>query len=150
VVRAPLAALLAALALAPPAAAGLTRSEAALLAQINKVRVAYALKPLHFDPRLERAARYHSRQMLASDRFSHGNFAARLARFAIAVPLAGENLAWVSGSNTVARSIVAAWLASPEHRANLLRPVFSRIGVAQLDGAFQGHQACVVTADFAG
>ena len=149
-VRGPLAALVAALVLAPAAAAGLTKPEAALLAQINRVRAAHGLGPLRFDPRLERAARYHSRQMLASESFSHGSFAARLSRFAVAGPCVGENLAWVSGSDQVARWIVDSWLASPEHRANLLRPLFSRIGVGELGGLFLGRRAWVVTADFAG
>lgn len=50
-----------------------------------------------------------------------------------------------------ARGVVAAWLASTEHCANLLRPSCSRAGVGDLVGAFQGHGcASVVTADFAG
>jgi uncharacterized protein YkwD len=46
---------------------------------------------------------------------------------------------------------VAAWLASPEHRANLLRPSFRRVGLGDLAGTFQGYPgAQVVTADFVG
>ena len=46
--------------------------------------------------------------------------------------IAGENLAWGTGSRGTARGIVAAWLASPEHRANLLRPSFARVGIGDL------------------
>jgi len=45
---------------------------------------------------------------------------------------------------------VHAWLTSPEHRRNLLRAGFTRVGVAAVVGAFHGFDAAtVVTADFA-
>jgi uncharacterized protein YkwD len=31
-----------------------------------------------------------------------------------------ENIAWGTGPNSTPRSIVADWMASPEHRANIL------------------------------
>ena len=50
-----------------------------------------------------------------------------------------------------ARSIVGSWLASPGHRANLLRPAWKRIGIGSRTGEFLGYAgATVVTADFAG
>jgi uncharacterized protein YkwD len=89
--------------------------------------------------------------MLAKDVFEHGAFGSRLSEFDIRSRIVGENLAWGTGSRGTAHSIVAAWLASPEHRANLLRTSFNRVGVGDLMGRFQGHPgAHVVTADFAG
>jgi uncharacterized protein YkwD len=89
--------------------------------------------------------------MLVNDVFAHGAFARRLLHFAVRMRIAGENLAWGTGDAGTARAIVAAWLASPEHRANLLRPSFRRAGVGDLSGPFQGYgDARVVTADFAG
>lgn len=138
--------------LAPTAgAASLTTPESALLRQMNVVRVQHGLKPLRFDSRLEQAARFHSREMIAGDVFQHGAFASRMVRFRIQGSLAGENLAWGTGALATARGVVAAWLASPEHRANLLRPSFRRVGIGELTGAFLGHGGVrVVTADFAG
>ncbi len=147
------AALAAAASLVVPstALAGMSKPEAALLGQMNRVRVAHGLVPLHYDARLERAARAHSREMLAADVFQHGAFASRMLEFDVTGSLAGENLAWGTGSRGTARGIVAAWLASPEHRANLLRPMFDRIGIGDLAGDFLGNRgARVVTADFAG
>jgi uncharacterized protein YkwD len=133
------------------ASAGLTKAEKSLLRQMNRVRTQHGLRALRPDGHLERAARFHSRQMLGADSFAHGAFAARMAEFAVAGRIAGENLAWGTGSRSNARAIVAAWLASPEHRANLLQPSFTRVGVGDLVGAFQGYAgAHVVTADFAG
>ena len=74
-----------------------------------------------------------------------------MLQFNVTGSLAGENLAWGTGFRGSAKGIVAAWLNSPEHRANLLRPSFTRVGIGDLVGSFQGYGgANVVTADFAG
>jgi uncharacterized protein YkwD len=136
---------------APVATAGLSRPEAAVLAEMNHVRQLNGLAPLRYDASLERAARFHSHEMLAANVFAHGAFGQRMSRFSVSGSLAGENLAWGTGTRATARGVVDAWLASPEHRANLLRPSFARVGVGEFVGAFLGHRgARVVTADFAG
>lgn len=118
---------------------------------MNRVRAEHGLQALRLDSHLQRAAVAHSRRMLATDVFAHGAFAGRMYRFNVRCTIAGENLAWGTGDASTAHAIVAAWLASPEHRANLLRPSFRRTGVGDLIGPFQGHgDAHVVTADFAG
>jgi len=63
-----------------------------------------------------------------------------------------ENLAWGTGARGTAAGIVRAWLASPGHRRNLLRPGFRRIGLGEVTTpSFQGVDgARLVTADFAG
>jgi len=145
-----LLAAVAALLLAAPAGAA-RRSQPALLLQMNHVRAEYGLAPLTLDRHLEEAARSHSREMLAGGVFQHGDFPTRMAQFGVAGHVAGENLAWGTGSRGSAPGIVLAWLASPEHRANLLRPGFRRVGIGDLVGSFQGYAgAHVVTADFAG
>jgi uncharacterized protein YkwD len=126
-------------------------AEAALLCEVNVTRAHYGLARVRPDARLEAAARSHSREMLVTNTFAHGAFASRMARFAVRGAIAGENLAWGTGDRASAQAIVQAWLASPEHRANLLRASFRRIGIGSLSGAFQGSSgARVVTADFAG
>ncbi|HST14188.1 MAG TPA: CAP domain-containing protein [Gaiellaceae bacterium] len=133
------------------AVAGLTRGEARLIRDLNRVRAAHGLTPLRYDPHLQRAALAHSHDMLASQLFQHGAFGARMVQFEVRGSLTGENLAWGNGPLGSASSIVRAWLASPEHRANLLRPAFTRIGIGDLVGPFLGYDgAHVVTADFAG
>jgi uncharacterized protein YkwD len=146
-------AILAALVLVLPAVstAGTTSHEQAVVQEMNRVRAEHGLPALRFDDRLQRAAVAHSREMLVNDVFQHGAFSTRLQRYNVQSRIAGENLAWGTGSMGTARAIVSAWLASPEHRANLLRTSFSRVGVGDLTGNFQGHTgAHVVTADFAG
>lgn len=140
-------------ALAGPASAATFSSQAArsLLREMNTARSAQHLAPLRADATLQRAARSHSADMLRRRYFAHGDFALRMRRFHVAGSFAGENLAWGVGTRADAKTIVAEWLASPEHRANLLRPGFRRVGLATLVGPFSGYNgATVVTADFAG
>jgi len=146
------AALVAAVTLGGQAKAGsLSRSEFALLKVMNEVRVSHGLRPLHVDYRLERAARGHSRTMLATGRFFHGAFTTRIRRTGVKAPRVGENLAWGVGVLSRARAVVNMWLASPEHRANLLHAGYRTVGVGALRGRFDGYSgALVITTDFAG
>jgi uncharacterized protein YkwD len=126
-------------------------SGSSLLAVVNATRAHYGLAPLHADTTLARAARAHSSEMLHTGSFSHGAFTRRMQSYHVRGPFVGENLAWGSGGYASPQRIVQEWLASPEHRANLLRPGFTRIGIGTATGTFQGHAgAIVVTADFGG
>jgi uncharacterized protein YkwD len=136
---------------APAQAAGSGQLQRSVLDEVNRVRAAYRLAPLRPDPVLERAAQSHSVDMLRRGYFGHGAFAQRLSRFGARGPRLGENLAWGTGSAGDVRYIVQRWLASPPHRANLLRPGFRRIGIGAVVGTFSGYDSArVVTADFAG
>jgi uncharacterized protein YkwD len=127
------------------------QAQTGFLRAVNATRVAHHLAPLHLDTRLEAAAGYHSRELLRSNTFTHGAFTARMLRFHAVGPIVGENLAWGAGSYAAPQHVIAMWLASPEHRRNLLRPGFVRIGLGFARGTFQGSgDALVVTADFAG
>jgi uncharacterized protein YkwD len=138
-------------ALPSTAMAGLTRTESSLLQEINRVRTQHGLGRLRADAHLERAARAHSREMLAHHVFAHGAFGSRMLQYDVSGSFAGENLAWGTGLRGTATGVVVAWLASPEHRANLLRPSFTRVGIGDLTGSFLGFRgAHVITADFAG
>lgn len=139
-------------ALAPSAGAGVRTSTATgLLQAVNHTRIAHGLRPLQIDTRLVRAARAHSVEMIRGNYFSHGDFHHRMVVFHVQGPTAGENLAWGNGVYAEAPTIIREWLASPEHRANLLRPGWSRIGIGLARGTFLGSGgATVVTADFAG
>jgi uncharacterized protein YkwD len=130
--------------------AAVKTGQSALLETINAVRRAHGLAPLRIDPTLTDAARFHTLDMLRRDYFAHGDFYERMVHFGAVGPTVGENLAWDSGSGS-ARFLVDAWLASPDHRANLLRPGFRRIGIGLARGTFLGHpETTVVTTDFGG
>ena len=130
-------------------ARGLSSPEASLLQRMNTVRTSRGLAPLRLDVRLLRAARGHSADMMNRQYFAHGSVAARALAQRARGPVYGEDLAW--GTGVTAQSVVNNWLASPRHRAVLLRPGFRRIGIGVAFGTFVGHGgAAVVTADFAG
>jgi uncharacterized protein YkwD len=136
---------------APVAPAVPTSGERALLDEINRARAAHGLPALRIDGTLEQAARAHSRDMLRRGYFGHGDFGRRLASFGARGPAVGENLGWGVGARGTAQAIVAGWLASPGHRANLLRRGFRRVGLGRVVGTFAGRGGTtVVTADFAG
>jgi uncharacterized protein YkwD len=127
----------------------LSSSEASLLQTMNGVRASHGLAPLRLDVRLLRAARGHSADMLHRQYFAHGSVAGRALAHGARGPVFGEDLAW--GTSATAQWVVNLWLASPSHRAVLLRPGFRRVGIGISLGTFAGHGgATVVTADFAG
>jgi hypothetical protein len=148
-----LVAFLAVFALLGPAAGAqagsLSGSETSLVQTINSVRTSRGLAPLRVDFRLVRAARGHSADMLRRQYFAHGSVSRRARAAGARGPVFGENLAWAAG--LTAQWVVDKWLASPSHRAVMLRPGFRRVGIGIVFGTFAGRGgAGVVTADFAG
>jgi uncharacterized protein YkwD len=127
----------------------LSGSEVSLLRTMNSVRTSHGLAALRVDIRLVRAARGHSADMMRRQYFAHGSVAGRALAAGARGPIFGEDLAW--GTAVSAQWVVGQWLASPAHRAVLLRPGFRRVGIGIVFGTFVGHGgAAVVTADFAG
>jgi uncharacterized protein YkwD len=125
--------------------------EQSVFAAINRARASHGLPPLRIGARLQRAARVHSREMLRTGSFSHGDWYRRLRLYGVRGRTFGETIAWGAGSDGTAASIVGIWLASPSHRATLLRRGFRRIGVGLAVGSFSGFPgATVATADFSG
>jgi uncharacterized protein YkwD len=138
--------------LAPAAGASSKQSAVtSLLQAVNQTRAAHGLRPLRLDRTLVLAAQAHSSEMLRENVFTHGDFHGRMVSFHVRGPQAGENLAWGNGTYSHASTIIAEWLASPAHRANLLHPGWTRIGIGLARGTFQGTGgATIVTTDFAG
>ncbi len=159
--RIPLASALTALTLllvlsASPAQAGarLDRVERSVIKRVNALRGGMGLPSLRASRRLARACDLHSRDMLARNFFAHQSsngqsFAQRIERFKRS-KASGETLAFLDAhARRKARTIVAMWMASPGHRAELLDPRFRRIGVGRRRGPLWGRRVIVVTADLA-
>jgi uncharacterized protein YkwD len=143
--------------------ATLTRSsslEGLVLSEINSVRAARGLRPLSRSEALSRAAVGHSRSMVTLGFFSHESrngtpFSQRLSQFYTRSSngwSVGENLAMFAGVAPTAKAIVDAWMASPSHRANVLRQQFREAGIAIVHhpaagGVFGGLPTWVVTLD---
>jgi uncharacterized protein YkwD len=132
-------------------------SPAALLSAVNFERLLAGAAPLSTDRLLARAARNHSRDMVARHYFSHtspggSGLRSRVERtgwtrwrpsWALA-----ENLAWGTGSRATAGAIVDAWMASPPHRANLLRRDLRLAGLGVARGTPNaGSDGVTVTLD---
>lgn len=164
----PIAALLACLAaVTAPASAGerpvlsQNASEASLLAAVNDVRERYGRRPLRRSPELAAAARAHSLDMGRRGYFAHElpkgrSFVQRVGRRyprrGAAVWAAGENLLWAS-VDIDAKTVVARWMRSRGHRANLLARSWREVGFAALrfqgaPGTYRGLDVTIVTAIF--
>jgi len=160
-----LAFALAALVLSAPAAAGNDTDEAWLahgvLLQLNDIRVAHGLAPLALDPRLTAAAAGHTSEMLADGYFGHDShdgaaFWTRLRAYTSTAPhhgwSVGENLLWSAPSVDAAQAL-KLWMASPEHRANILNAKWRQVGIAAMHsgdatGAYDDQPVTVITTDF--
>lgn len=110
----------------------------ATLCLINAERRQRGLKPLRQNRRLAVAGRRHVSDMVRARYFAHDSrsgrrFSHRILRTGYARgrrATLGENLAWGTGDLASPRNIVAGWMRSPGHRANILRREFREIGIA--------------------
>jgi len=119
---------------AAPAEVGVERAAIAVECLVNHERQAAGLSPLATDGGAEQAARWHADDMASRGYFGHIallggphgiDVGARLTNAGYTWTLVGENLA--RGQDTP-RLAMAAWLASPGHCENLMRPAFVDAG----------------------
>jgi uncharacterized protein YkwD len=116
---------------------------AVTLCLINAVRHNHGVPAVRLDPRLSRAARAHSRDMVRRRYFSHTtpeglSFADRIRGTgymrAARRWYVGENLAWGWRGRGSAGRIVRAWMHSPPHREVMLNPSFREVGIGIVSG----------------
>lgn len=116
---------------APTASAGNpTRTERALLVQINKARASHGLRAVRFAQPLQTRSHRYAVRLLRTDRFAHASLP----------PGTRENLAWATTNVASTRRIVRMWLSSPGHRATLLWRGARHAGVGVARGEFQGYR----------
>ncbi|BCJ52687.1 hypothetical protein Asp14428_41620 [Actinoplanes sp. NBRC 14428] len=113
----------------------------------NEERRKAGLRRLTPQPLLGQAARAHSTDMAARYYFSHvslegATVADRVALTGYAYAIVGENIAWGQEN---ALQAVNAWMRSPGHKANILSPDYTEIGV----GVAEYRGALVWTQNFA-
>ncbi|KUN19967.1 stress protein [Streptomyces antibioticus] len=124
----------------PLTPAELTRTAAEVVDRTNRERTRHGLPPLTVDPHLTAAAQAHSTDMIARAFYSHTSpdgsrpwdraAAAGANRRSI-----GENIA--CGQRSPAE-VVEGWMNSPGHRANILKPDFTHIGIGFAGGGSAG------------
>lgn len=125
-------------------------SAAGLVADANAQRVAAGLPPLALNGSLSAAAAGKAADMIRNNYWSHVSPSGVGPWYWISAAgypyeYAGENLAQGSADDAV---VMAAWMASPEHRANLLSPNYRDMGCGFAEGVLLGNQTTVVACDF--
>ncbi len=113
-----------------PNASNLKLIRGAVLCLVNRERARRGERALRPNPRLRRAAQGHSESMAFGDYFNHvspggltplarmravGYISRRTHGYEV-----GENIAYGTLWLATPRAIVAAWMSSPGHRANIL------------------------------
>ena len=114
-----------------PAPAPTDPEVATFVTLMNEHRVSIGLAPLTWDVRVAAVAQAHSQDMVDRNFFSHTNPDGqspfdRLTAAGISYSWAGENIAY---GYPTASSVLAAWLNSPGHRANIENPNYTQHGV---------------------
>ncbi|MBD9723921.1 CAP domain-containing protein [Streptomyces caniscabiei] len=124
----------------PFSLAGLRRTATEVITLTNTERARAGLPPLSPDPRLTDAAQAHSADMVARAFYAHtspdgGEPWHRAAAVGSTLRSIGENIACGQRS---AAEVVLGWMNSPGHRANILKPGFTRIGIGFVGGGAAG------------
>ena len=123
----------------PTTSSTVTSYEQEVIRLVNEIRVQNGLGRLTYDWELGRVARYKSQDMHDNRYFSHtspvyGTPFQMMKSFGITYRSAGENIARGQASP---QAVVNAWMNSSGHRANILNPSFTRIGVGYVaDGHY--------------
>lgn len=125
---------------------GLANFQASSLALVNQARAAGAscgargvfapAAALNWNPLLTQAAEGHSQDMAAHNFFAHNSFDGRTFDQRITAAgyvwsRAAENIA--AGQQTVAE-VMAGWMASDGHCANIMNPALTEIGMVCVSG----------------
>jgi len=123
-----------------PSVSALTADEQLMVDMINQERLAAGINPVSADLRLTAVGRAKANDMKVNNYFSHtsptyGSPWAMMQQVGITVRWAGEN---ISGNKSVSGSM-AALMQSPGHRANVLDPRFTHVGVGIAYGSAYGN-----------
>src|SRR5512146_1666214 len=107
-----------------------SRAEDEIFRQVNADRAQAGLPPLELDDRLTEIARQHTEKMVEHKTLSHQfheepDVRHRVVSSGVRFDISGENVAYDRDADSAERSL----MHSPPHRANILRPEFTVIGV---------------------
>ena len=113
-----------------PRITSLTADQQAIIDMVNQERVNAGLAPLKVDFRLVSVGQAKADDMKNNNYFDHisptyGTPWAMMAAVGLNPKWAGENIAY----NSSVAAVMRAWMQSPGHRANILDPKFTHIGV---------------------
>lgn len=105
-----------------------------LLFLINQERSKVGAPPLTPSLLLTSIARAHSSDMADNDFFSHNSqggatFQQRIKNAGYHYKAAAENLFAGNGPYNSPEAVIKAWMASANHRSNLLNPAYTEVGI---------------------
>ena len=145
-----------------PSEENLDRIRAATLCLVNRERAANGERALQPNAALRQSAQGHTDSMVAENYFEHdgpggqtplqrmrdaGYIYSSQIGYAI-----GENIGWGGAQLGTPKAVVAAWMASPGHRANILDPRYrdTAIGVSERlpSSVAHGQRGGIYTQDF--
>ena len=123
---------------------------ASIIAFTNEERASYSLTTLTPNATLEKAAQRKAEDMAAKGYFAHVSPNGKepwdwLKEERYDYQFAGENLA-VNFFDSSA--VVHAWMDSPSHKANIVKPVYAEIGIGVAQGTYEGRQTTFVVQFF--
>jgi uncharacterized protein YkwD len=147
-----------------PTEKDLGRIRTATLCLVNRERAQQGERHLTSDARLQQAAQSHTDSMAVANYFEHVGprgdtplSRVRAAGYMYSSQISfevGENIGWGSLWEGTPRAVVAAWMASPGHRANILDPRFRSTGIGVSPhpppSLARGQAGAVYTQDFGG
>jgi len=121
-----------------------------LIELTNKDRIAQGLAPLSYNAKLAASSNLKADDMAKGQYFSHDSPSGVtpwhwFSTAGYTYRYAGENLA-VDFSDSA--SIETAWMNSPGHRANILNPNYTEIGISLAKGIHKGREAIYVVEHF--
>jgi hypothetical protein len=119
---------------------------AVLVDETNQERSVQGISGLTTSPVLTEAAQLKANDMARLGYFSHTTPSGQtpwywFGQAGYDFMYAGENLAVNFFDSS---DVTAAWMDSPGHRANLLNPLFTEVGIATAKGMYQGHETTFV------
>lgn len=122
-----------------------------IIVATNSERALRGLPPLTDNAELRAAARAKVQDMFELQYFDHvspdGSGPAALATTAgYDYIMIGENLAM--GNFEDDQDLVTAWMNSPGHRENILHSRYTEIGVAAVEGVFEGNRVWLAVQEF--
>lgn len=147
-----------------PAQIGIASAGAATVCLLNQERASHGLPAFTENGLLAQAAGEHSADMVRRAYFEHTAPDGRTVQDRIRATgyaaggsaSTGENIEWGLGSKATPAAIVDKWLHSPPHRADILRPAFTEIGIGialgapEVPGRANGKDGATYTTDFGG
>jgi len=123
-----------------PTVSALTADEQHMVDMINQERLVAGLNPVKADLRLTAVGRAKANDMKVNNYFDHtsptyGSPWAMMQQVGLTIKWAGEN---ISGNKSVEASM-AALMQSPGHKANILDPRCTHVGVGIASGSAYGN-----------